>query len=75
MAGRIIAAVNAEMRRRRLDQMRGAIDIAGRFLHTDEPRHLRATQNLVSLLMSATVRPGTLYRITGRSTVSAIFTK
>ena len=25
----------------RLDQMRGAVDIAGRFLHTDDARHLR----------------------------------
>ncbi len=34
-----------------------------------------ARRRMVSLLMSATVRPGTLYRITGKSTASAMALK
>jgi hypothetical protein len=71
---RVIAAVHAEANRDALQQIGAAFDVAGRILDADDTRHLRQAQ-VVSLPRSATVRPGTLYRIIGSSTASAMALK
>ncbi len=55
----VVAAVEPELRRRALDEVAGAVEVAGGVLEADDVG-TAARRRTVSLARSATVRPGTL---------------